>query len=82
MGLSALLIFLCLVFLWPTFNVDKNILLYISQLLILLVQLQVTFTTNSLLTFFVAFESLLIPMIILISLWGSPNRRQANNYLV
>lgn len=82
MGLSGLLIFLCLIFLWPTFNVDKNIILYISQLLLLLIQLQITFTTNNLLTFFVAFESLLIPMIILISLWGSPNKRQANNYLV
>ena len=41
-----------------------------------------TFAAANLLTFFLAFESLLIPMIIMISIWGSPNRRQANNYLV
>ena len=33
-------------------------------------------------TFFLAFESLLIPMIIMIALWGSKNNRQANNYLI
>jgi len=82
MGLSLLLIFLCILFLWPTVELEKNIVLYISQLLLLLTQLQMTFTAANLLTFFVAFESLLIPMILMIAVWGSPNRRQANNYLV
>jgi len=82
MGLGALLIFLCILFLWPTFTIEKNIILYISQLLMILTQIQMTFTAANLLTFFVAFESLLIPMVIMISIWGSPNRRQANNYLV
>ena len=81
-GLGMLLIFLCILFLWPTFELEKNIILYVSQLLLLLTQLQITFTAANLLTFFVAFESLLIPIIIMISIWGSPNRRQANNYLV
>ena len=82
MGLAGFLIFLCIFFLWPTFAMEKNIVLYVSQLILLLTQLQLTFTAVNLLTFFVAFESLLIPMIIMISIWGSPNRRQANNYLV
>jgi NADH-quinone oxidoreductase subunit M len=82
MCLSGLLIFLCILFLWPTFELEKNIVLYLSQLILLLTQLQLTFTAGDLLTFFVAFESLLIPMIIMITIWGSPNRRQANNYLV
>lgn len=82
MGLSLLLIFLCVLFLWPTIELEKNIVLYLSQLLLLLTQLQMTFTAANLLTFFVAFESLLIPMILMIAVWGSPNRRQANNYLV
>jgi len=60
----------------------KNLILYLSQLILLLTQLQLTFSAANLLTFFIAFESLLIPMIIMISVWGSPNRRQANNYLV
>jgi len=82
MGLSLFLIFLCIFFLWPTMELEKNLVFYISQLIILLTQLQMTFTAVNLLTFFVAFESLLIPMIIMIAIWGSPNRRQANNYLV
>lgn len=82
MGLSMILVFLCILFLWPTFELEKNLVLYVSQLLILLAQLQMTFAAANLLTFFLAFESLLIPMIIMISIWGSPNRRQANNYLV
>jgi len=82
MGLSGLLIFLCIFFLWPTMELEKNLVLYVSQLILLLPQLQITFTAVNLLTFFVAFESLLIPMIIMIAIWGSPNRRQANNYLV
>jgi len=82
MGLSLLLIFLSILFLWPTMELEKNLILYVSQLFLLLTQLQMTFTASNLLTFFIAFESLLIPMIIMISIWGSPNRRQANNYLV
>jgi NADH-quinone oxidoreductase subunit M len=82
MGLSFLLIFLCIVFLWPTLELDVNKTLYISQLFLLLTQLQATFTAANLLTFFVAFESLLIPMMIMIAIWGSKNNRQANNYLV
>jgi NADH:ubiquinone oxidoreductase subunit 4 (subunit M) len=80
--LLPVVIFLCILFLWPTFTIEKNIILYVSQLLMILTQIQMTFTAANLLTFFVAFESLLIPMIIMISVWGSPNRRQANNYLV
>ena len=82
MGLSLLLIFLCFLFLWPTFVNDNNKTLYINLLLLLLVQLQGTFTAGSLLGFFVFFESLLIPMLIMIVIWGSKNNRQASNYLV
>lgn len=82
MGLSFLLFFLCIIFLWPTLELDVNKTLYIAQLFLLLTQLQATFTAANLLTFFVAFESLLIPMIIMIAIWGSKNNRQANNYLV
>ena len=80
--LTALLISLCVFFLVPLFGYEKNISLYLSQLVLLLTQLQITFTTDNLLIFFLAFESLLIPIIIIITLFGSPNRRQANNYLV
>ncbi len=82
MGLTMLLVFLCIFFLWPTFEYDKNIVLYVSQLLLLLSQLNITFTTLDILTFFIAFESLLILMIIMIAFWGSKNNRQANNYLI
>lgn len=82
MWLSYLLVCLCIYFLWSTMRNDKNFTLYISQLVLLLVQLQLTFTAIDLFTFFLAFESLLIPMIIMIALWGSKNNRQANNYLI
>jgi proton-translocating NADH-quinone oxidoreductase chain M len=82
MGLSFFLIALCILFLWPTIELEKNILLYFSQLILLIFQLQITFSSANLLVFFIAFESLLIPMVIMITIWGSPNRRQANNYLV
>jgi proton-translocating NADH-quinone oxidoreductase chain M len=82
MWLSYLLVCLCVYFLWSTMRNDKNFTLYISQLILLLVQLQLTFTALDIFTFFLAFESLLIPMIIMIALWGSKNNRQANNYLI
>jgi len=82
MFLTFLLIVLCIIFLWPTMYSDKNFILYISQLVLLLVLLQLTFSATNLFTFFLAFESLLIPMIIMIALWGSKNNRQANNYLI
>lgn len=82
MFLTFLLIALCIVFLWPTMFTDKNFILYISQLVLLLVMLQLTFSASNLFSFFLAFESLLIPMIIMIALWGSKNNRQANNYLI
>jgi len=80
--LSYLLVSLCVYFLWNTMRADKNFILYISQLILLLLQLQLTFTAIDIFTFFLAFESLLIPMIIMIALWGSKNNRQANNYLI
>lgn len=81
-GLSLLLMYLSFLFLWPTFYSDKNKTLYITQLLLLLTQLQGTFTAASLLGFFIFFESLLIPMLIMIAIWGSKNNRQAFNYLI
>jgi proton-translocating NADH-quinone oxidoreductase chain M len=80
--LTYILITACIFFLWKHVRIDNNFILYISQLLLLTTQLQLTFTALDLLTFFLAFESLLIPMIILIALWGSKNNRQANNYLI
>lgn len=82
MGLGLILMYLSFLFLWPTFHIDKNKTLYITQLLLLLTQLQATFTAGSLLGFFIFFESLLIPMLVMIVIWGSKNNRQAANYLV
>ena len=83
MILSFALVVLCIFFLWPTLiETDTNGKMYVIQLLLLLFQLQLTFTSSNLLVFFIAFESLLIPMIMMIAVWGSKNNRQANNYLV
>lgn len=81
-ALNILLMTLCLISLLPMFFFEPQIRLYIVLLLLVMVLLNMVFLAADLFTFFVAFEAVLIPMILLISIWGSPNRRQANNYLI
>lgn len=80
--LNVLLMSLCLYMIIPMSYVEPQIRLYLALLLFLMALLNMVFLAADILTFFLAFESVLIPMILLIGIWGSPNRRQANNYLI
>lgn len=79
--LTHFLLLICVFLIIPTLGVDPKGYLAVVALVILWIQLVFTFTAGDLLLFFVAFESLMIPLLFLIGIWGSPNRLQANNYL-
>ena len=79
--LTHFLLLICFFLLRPTLAVDPKGNWAVGALLVLWVQLIFTFTAADLFLFFVAFESLMIPLLFLIGIWGSPNRVQANNYL-
>jgi len=75
--LSSFLIFLCVLFIWneSTFK-EYAITLLIIDLLLLLV-----FSVLDLLLFYVFFEAILIPMYLMIGIWGSRERKIRAVYL-
>jgi len=75
--LSSFLIFLCVLFVWnePSFK-DYAITLLILDLLLLLV-----FSILDLLLFYIFFEAILIPMYLMIGVWGSRERKIRAVYL-
>jgi NADH-quinone oxidoreductase subunit M len=77
--LTSFLIPLCLLTLNTVYNKIKEfiILLFITQIF-----LNIAFTTFNLLVFYVAFEAILIPMFILILIWGSRERKIRSVYLL
>lgn len=79
--LTNFLVIICLLLVMPAVLVDPKGYLSVFILASLWVQLLVTFSAGNLFLFFIAFESLVIPLLFLIGIWGSPNRVQANNYL-
>jgi NADH-quinone oxidoreductase subunit M len=76
--LSTFLIFLCVVFIW-----DESILFKESMLILLILDLFLilTFTSLDLLIFYIFFESILIPMFIMIGTFGSRERKIRAVYL-
>ena len=79
--LTHFLLLICFLLIVPTLEIDPKGYLSVFSLFLLWVQLIITFTAGDLFIFFIAFESLMIPLLLLIGIWGSPNRVQANNYL-
>ena len=75
--LSSLLIFLCVLFIWnePLFK-EYAISLLILDLLLLLV-----FSALDVLLFYIFFEAILIPMYLIIGVWGSRERKIRAVYL-
>lgn len=69
--LSSLLIFICLIFIWeePLFK------LYSLNLLIINLFLLLIFSVMDLLLFYIFFEAILIPMFLIIGLFGSRERK-------
>lgn len=75
--LSSLLIFLCVLFVWnETLFKEYIICLLFLDLLLLLV-----FSTLDLFLFYIFFEAILIPMYLIIGMWGSRERKIRAVYL-
>ena len=71
--LTAMLFPLCLLASW--FSVTKFIREYLIAFLLLEAILILTFSVTDVLLFYIAFESVLIPMFIIIGVWGSRERK-------
>ncbi|WP_030163931.1 complex I subunit 4 family protein [Spirillospora albida] len=76
-ALTALLTFLCFLYTLKHPPAGGRIRLLTALLLVLEVGLLGTFTALDLILFFVFFEVVLIPMYVVIILWGGPGRRAA-----
>ena len=75
--LSSFLIFLCTLFVWNTKLLKEYYILFsLINILLLLI-----FSCLDLLAFYVFFEAILIPMYLLIGLWGSRERKIRAVYL-
>jgi NADH-quinone oxidoreductase subunit M len=75
--LSAFLIFLCILFVWD----EKFLKEYIIILLTLDILLLLVFSTLDTLFFYIFFEAILIPMYVMIGVWGSRERKIRAVYL-
>jgi proton-translocating NADH-quinone oxidoreductase chain M len=75
--LSSLLIFVCVLFIWN----DKLFKEYAITLLVIELFLLVIFSVLDLFLFYIFFEAILIPMYLLIGIWGSRERKIRAVYL-
>lgn len=75
--LSTFLIFLCILFIWK----EKNYKSYTLILLIIELLLLVVFSVLDLFLFYIFFEAILIPMYLIIGIWGSRERKIRAVYL-
>lgn len=76
--LSAFLIFICILFLW---NENKFLKEYMISLIVLDLFLLLVFSILNLLFFYIFFEAVLIPMVLIIGIWGSRERKIRAVYL-
>lgn len=76
--LSSFLIFLCVLFLWDNETLIKE---YSVTLLVLDLFLLLVFSVLDLLLFYIFFEAILIPMYLMIGIWGSRERKIRAVYL-
>lgn len=76
--LSCLLIFISFIFVWPIYKVEN----YDGILVALLLCLVASFLTLDLLFFYIFFEAILIPMFLLVGLFGSRERKIRAAYLL
>jgi proton-translocating NADH-quinone oxidoreductase chain M len=76
--LTAFLSFLCLIFIWeePNFKFYSLLLLSLELLLLL------TFSVLNLLLFYLFFECILIPIYLIIGVWGSREKKIRASYLL
>jgi len=69
--LTSFLIFLCILFIWN----EKNFKTYVLNLLVIEVLLFFVFSILDLFLFYIFFEAILIPMYLIIGVWGSRERK-------
>ena len=75
--LSALLTFLCILFVWD----EKKLKDYAINLLLIELFLLIVFSVLDVMLFYIFFEAILIPMYLLIGIWGSRERKIRAVYL-
>jgi proton-translocating NADH-quinone oxidoreductase chain M len=75
--LSSLLVFLCILFIWN----EKNFKEYAISLLAIQLFLLIIFSVLDLMLFYIFFEAILIPMYLIIGVWGSRERKIRAVYL-
>lgn len=76
--LVTLLVSICLLISW--YSIKYNLKEYLIIFLLLNFLLMITFCSLDLLLFYISFESILIPMFIIIGIWGSRQRKILANY--
>jgi len=74
--LTAFLVPLCFIFSWNSVYVNNTCVVnYFSLFLIIESFIMIVFTTLDLFVFYIFFEAVLLPMFLLIGLWGTRNRK-------
>jgi proton-translocating NADH-quinone oxidoreductase chain M len=76
--LTSFLIFLCVIFVWN----EKEIKDYLLLLFLLEIALLLTFSVLNLFLFYILFEFILIPMFLMIGIWGSREKKIRAAYLL
>jgi len=76
--LTSFLIFLCIVFIWN----ERLLKEYAMNLLLIELLLLLVFSVLDVFLFYIFFEAILIPMFILIGIWGSRERKIRAVYLL
>jgi len=76
--LTSFLIFLCIVFIWN----ERLLKEYVMNLLLIELLLLFVFSVLDVFLFYIFFEAILIPMFILIGIWGSRERKIRAVYLL
>lgn len=77
--LTTFLTPLCLIFSWVTVRKLPN--LFMTLFLLIEIMTLVVFSTSDIILFFVFFEGVLIPMFLIIIIWGSRNRKIRAGFL-
>ena len=76
--LTSLLIFLCILFVWN----ERLLKEYVLNLLLIELLLLLVFSVLDVFLFYIFFEAILIPMFILVGIWGSRERKIRAVYLL
>ena len=76
--LTSLLIFLCILFIWN----ERLLKEYVLNLLLIELLLLLVFSVLDVFLFYIFFEAILIPMFILVGIWGSRERKIRAVYLL